>query len=87
MYCVLLQDLCQAALQQSPCPLASTPDCPALPTPEGAEAALKLLTAACTPWRWRWCIDHTLSLSQRLKRQVQSQGMAPQVLRALRAAG
>ena len=71
---VFAQGLCQAALLQSPCPLSSTPDCPALPTLEGAEAALRLLTTACMPLHHRWLINSYLSLSRRLLHQKQSQG-------------
>lgn len=69
-----LQDLGQAALQGSPCPLASTPDCPALPTLENAAAALGLLATACLPLHSRWRIEAHLGLTQRLLQQMQSQG-------------
>ncbi|KAL3141244.1 hypothetical protein ABBQ38_003585 [Trebouxia sp. C0009 RCD-2024] len=69
----ILQDLGQAALQGSPCPLASTPDCPALPTLENAAAALGLLATACLPLHSRWRIEAHLGLTQRLLQQMQSQ--------------
>lgn len=73
-YLLFLQHLSQAALQGSPCPLASTPDCPALPTLEGAAAALGLLATACLPLHSRWRIEAHLGLTHRLVQQMQSQG-------------
>lgn len=72
--CVHLQGLCAATLQASPCPLASSPGCPALPTLEGAAAAVGLLAAVCLSLHWRWRINIQLDLSQRLLLQMQSQG-------------
>ncbi len=69
-----LQDLCQAALQASPCPLSSSADCPTLSTLEGAAAALWLLTAACVPLRCRWILDSLLNLRRRLQHQLDTQG-------------
>ncbi|KAL0046980.1 hypothetical protein WJX82_003486 [Trebouxia sp. C0006] len=72
-YHSILQDLCQAALQASPCPLSSLEDCPILSTLEGAEAALRLLTAACVPLRYRWVLDSHLNLKHRLQHHLDTQ--------------
>ena len=62
-------------MQVSPCPVSSsTPDCPGLPTLEGAEAALRLLGTACRSWRCRWLLDAHLNLADRLKQQLEKQG-------------
>ncbi|KAL0029223.1 hypothetical protein WJX79_004037 [Trebouxia sp. C0005] len=72
-YHSILQDLCQAGLQASPCPLSSSADCPILSTLEGAEAALRLLTAACIPLRCRWVLNSHLNLRNRLQQHLDTQ--------------
>jgi len=71
-----VQDLCQTALQVSPCPFTSLLGSPGLPTLEGAERALRLLAAACMPLCSRWLLDNHFNLSQHLTEQLKSQGIA-----------
>lgn len=67
-------------MQASPCPLSSLADCPALPSLEGAETALRLLTVACLPLRFRWAVDNHFSLGHRLQQQSESQGVVSKPL-------